>query len=92
MRLPGTGNHKADPVPVRILSDRGPRELKERYLEIVSPVAEPIPEIPRSPVDLHLSPEAKPPIERLEALKEENHKFRNTLERQRPDLGSPRPR
>jgi P4 family phage/plasmid primase-like protien len=86
MRLPGTYNHKAAPVPVRVLSDNGPREPPEKYLSLVTPGPDSMPATLTETANLRLLPDATPPEKKLASLKENSGKFRRTLERRRPDL------
>ena len=85
MRLPGTCNHKAEPLPVRVLRNDGPREPKEKYLSLVTLDVSPVPS-KLIGSGLNITPEATPPADKLEALKKNSDKFLCTVERRRTDL------
>lgn len=86
MRLPGTFNHKAEPLPVRVLRDDGPREPNEKFLGLVTLDVAPVPSELIGTSGLNLISDAAPPADKLEALKQNSDKFLSALERRRPDL------
>jgi hypothetical protein len=94
MRLPGTVNNKAEPVPVRVIWSDGPRIDREEirsYIDAASPEAVLRPEAQDRPAiditdGLVLDPAAEPPTAKLLALLASDPKFKRSLERRRPDL------
>ena len=97
LRLPGTVNHKEDPVPVTIVTDAGPRREKYEYLDLVPidfqplPIATPPstttqPRQPDSSGPYILNPNAEPPSIKLTTLLQFNNKFKRSWEGNRPDL------
>jgi len=86
LRLPGTYNRKAEPVPVRIVSldenkRYNPSDLDPYMLEVL-PTAQVIADVG----ELVLDPGAIPPFDKFEVLLENEPKFRQTWERKRRDL------
>ena len=94
MRLPGTVNNKAEPVPVRVIWSDGPRIDREEirsYIDAASPEAALRLEAQDRPAiditdGLVLDPGAEPPFEKFLALMENDAKWKRTWERRRPDL------
>jgi hypothetical protein len=88
MRLPGTINNKANPVPVKVIYSDGPRIGRDIvWDEIGGKKPRDIIEVKKMPVDdIILDPDAEPPWKKYEALRDNNRKFRRSLERNRPDL------
>jgi len=89
MRLPGTLNNKASPVPVKILSSDGPRINWEEFPFLTAAytdgwIAPPLPAVTIG--TLILDPAASPPWEKLMALRDNDRKFKRSLDRDRPDL------
>lgn len=87
LRLPGTVNHKADPVPVRILQESEARYNPsdfEQYLPEDSSQRRQLP--PKRVGNIVLNSNATPPFDKFEALLEIEPKFRATWERKRKDL------
>ena len=84
LRLPGTTNTKAEPVPVRILelSERryNPSDF-EQYLPELEPV-----QAAGGAVNVVLNPNAEPPALKFAALLENDRKFKRTWHHERPDL------
>jgi len=95
MRLPGTFNNKSDPVPVKVLTFDGPalerdsvwdyigvgsedEEIFKRYLAEWKPTVK--------VGNLTLDTSAEPPWEQFRALRDNDPKFKRSLERRRSDL------
>ena len=83
MRLPGTFNHKSEPVPVKVVLSDGPRLDRE---EVWSYIKETRPEPLLQVEDFDLDPNAEPPLDKLLALQDNDPKFKKSLGRNRPDL------
>jgi hypothetical protein len=100
MRLPGTFNNKSDPVPVKVLASDGPilerdsvwdcigvgsedDEIFKRYLTEGKPTAK--------AGNLTLDTSAEPPWEQFRALRDNDPKFKRSLERRRSDLSDQSP-
>ncbi len=93
MRLPGTVNNKAEPVPVRVIWSDGPRIDRDEarlYIDAASPEVVLRPEAQDRPAigtdDLVLDPAAEPPWDKYRALRGAEPKFRRSLDRERTDL------
>ena len=89
LRLPGTINHKATPVSVRLLSTDGPRYTPQFFASL--PTLEPNVPQPkkgtrRSGDSISFNRAAEAPPGLLEAMLAKHEKFRLTWERNRPDL------
>ena len=100
MRLPGTFNNKSDPVPVNVISSDGPilerdavwdyigvgsedDEVFKRYITEGKPVTK--------AGNLTLDTSAEPPWEQFRALRDNDPKFKRSLERRRSDLSDQSP-
>jgi len=85
MRLPGTFNNKSAAVPVKVLSSDGPRidrddvwnHISKERVEVKALV-----EVGK----LTLDTSAEPPWEQFRALRDNDPKFKRSLERRRSDL------
>ena len=96
MRLPGTVNNKAEPVPVRVIWSDGPRIDRDEarlYIDAASPEVVLRPEAQDRPAidadgtgELVLDPAAEPPFEKFLALMENDAKWKRSWERRRSDL------
>lgn len=89
MRLPGTTNNKAEPVPVRVIDSDGPRHNLNIYWPWVVEREDGwvIPPMPHIAIDnLILDPDVSPPFEKFLALMGAAPKFKRSWERRRPDL------
>tara|TARA_Y100000310_G_scaffold245762_1_gene250777 strand:+ start:878 stop:2215 length:1338 start_codon:yes stop_codon:yes gene_type:complete len=84
MRLPGTFNNKSEPVPVKVLSSDGPRHKLDDYWAYgLENGAAPI---EKRETGLQLDTGAEPPWEQFRALRDNDPKFKRSLERRRSDL------
>ena len=89
MRLPGTINHKAVPVAVRVLSSDGPRYTPQFFASLppLEPKApEPKKKTSRTRGSISFNRAAEAPPDLLEVMLAEHEKFRLTWGRNRPDL------
>ena len=100
LRLPGTTNHKEDPVPVILLPHSGPRYGRDEFVDLVpddfqsaplltppaGPNASRPPGLPDSSGPYVLNPNAEPPSIKLTTLLQFNTKFKRSWEGNRPDL------
>ena len=89
MRLPGTFNNKSDPVPVKVLSSDGPRINWEEFPFLTAAytdgwIAPPLPAVTIGA--LILDPDAEPPWEKREALRDNDRKFKKSTDHDRSDL------
>ena len=87
MRLPGTFNNKSDPVPVKVLASDGPRYDREK-IPVVTAGYTAGWVVPTMPLvgNLTLDTSAEPPWEQFRALRDNDPKFKRSLERRRSDL------
>ena len=83
MRLPGTFNNKSDRVPVRVIYSDGPRWGVEELWNKPQKVAPPDIPVVDSFV---LNPNAEPPWDKYRALRDNEAKFRKSLDHDRKDL------
>lgn len=90
MRVPGTTNHKGDPVPVKVRAlDRRRRysvEDLETYCADDGALSMLAGRRTYAPGDLTLSRDASPPFSKFEALLQADTKFRQSWERTRRDM------
>jgi hypothetical protein len=87
MRLPGTFNNKSEPVPVTVMFGNGPRLNREEYgayAEKTSGIL--VPELIAKVGNLVLDTSAEPPWNQFRALRDNDPKFKRSLERRRSDL------
>ena len=98
LRVPGTTNHKGDPVPVTIITADGPRRDRHEFIDLIPQDFQPTPaETPgpqraadgaphQSPGTLLLNPNAEPPSIKLTTLLQFNKKFNQSWQGTRTDL------
>jgi len=87
MRLPGTFNNKSAPVPVKVLSSNGPRLDRNTVWDYIGVGVEDVQIFKKVAVEgLTLGTSAEPPWEQFRALRDNDPKFKRSLERKRSDL------
>lgn len=89
LRVPGTVNRKTEPIDVRLLSAAKTRyttEELEEYLADESALATLGGRRTYAPGELVLDPKAQPDVDKLDALRANDTKFRQSLERSRRDM------
>ena len=89
MRLPGTFNNKSERVSVQVLSSDGPRVNWEEFpfLTAAYTAGWITPPLPAATIGtLILDPDAEPPWEKREALRDNDRKFKKSTDRDRSDL------
>jgi hypothetical protein len=90
MRLPGTFNNKSERVPVQVLSSDGMRLDREMIWDSIGIEEVGVfktKEIPVATIGaLVLDPDAEPPWEKREALRDNDRKFKKSTDRDRSDL------
>ena len=100
LRLPGTTNHKEEPVPVTIISSEGPRIDRLEFLDLVPVDFEPdphptsqkatqttaAPPLQQGNHAFTLDPSAEPPSIKLTTLLQFNKKFNRSWHGTRTDL------
>ena len=87
MRLPGTFNNKSAPVPVKVLSSNGPRLDRNTVWDYIGVGVEDVQIFKKVAVEgLTLGTSAEPPWEQFRALRDNDPKFKRSLERRRSDL------
>ena len=103
LRLPGTLNHKEQPVPVVLLNEdsTGPRVEYKEFLDQIpeefkagTPVSWPKnsnSQDPREQGDLTLDPGAEPPALKLTTMLENDDNFRRSWERRRKNMNDSSP-
>jgi len=84
LRVPGTVNHKSEPVPVKLLECNDLRYNPSDFEEILPDMDEK--DYAETDAVLVLSPDATPPFDKFEALKEIETKFRQSWEHKRKDM------
>lgn len=84
LRLPGTTNTKAEPVPVRIL-ELSERRYNPSDFEPYLPELEPV-QAAGGAVNVVLNPNAEPPALKFAALLANDRKFARTWNHDRPDM------
>lgn len=92
LRVPGTLNHKLPPaVPVRILTQDGPRHTPDDFTAVVPPtpatMTSPSDTTPNdTPMPLVLLAGAEPPSEKFQELYTSSERFRLSWDRARPEF------
>jgi len=89
LRIPGTHNHKASPpLRVEILESTGERYTQGDFAEWTAPTKS---DLPGAAGTLTVDPNAAAPRAKLEALLQNDSRFRLTWENKRPDLSDQSP-
>lgn len=93
MRIPGTWNMKAEPVPVRILEGPHPIIIPiGLFIGQIEDAPSPAPNIPPpSAGPIILRPDAEPPSEKFSLLLKVERRFKGAWERTRADIGDRSP-
>ena len=100
LRVPGTTNHKDEPVPVTVITADGPRRNRHEFVDLVPQDFLPVstPSNPRQPLNpanpsspqtqgtFLLNPNAEPPSIKLTTLLQFDKKFNRSWQAARPDL------